>query len=191
MIRPSPRLAAAFTRVPLAPFALCVALALAAPVAGAQVPRGPTVSRAAPGGNAPPDSPARVTMRVGDREYAWEGNARCLHTARGALFDRAGKSWTVQGTPPARAGLRSFALTLWHLDNPAARQQFSFYVAVDAGNHRISTMDGQPGHGRGEAMLTSRGGGGRIELTGRTETGTAIRATIECTRFAAPYAVGG
>lgn len=186
--RPSPRLAVVTT---LASIVLPCALALVAPAAGAQATRGPTVSRAAPGGNAPADSPVRVTMRVGERSYTWEGNARCLHASRAALFNRPGKSWTVQGTAPSRAGLRSFALTLWKLDDPAARQQFSFYVAVDAANHRISTMEGDPGHGRGEATLTSRGGGGQIELTGRTETGTAIHATIECTRFTAPYAVGG
>ena len=171
---------------------LLAVLVLAALVAApADAQRNPTVSRALPRGGGESEAPTRLTIRVGDQEYAFTGNARCVHAPRAALFDKPAKNWTVQVAPGSRSGLRSFALTIWRFDGAAARQGFSLSVQVDGSSHRISTLDGDPGQGRGEATLTSRGAGGQIEVTGRTEGGTPIRATIDCARFAAPYAVGG
>ena len=162
---------------------------LAATPAAAQ--RDPTVSRALPRSGGDAEAPTRLSIRVGDREYTFSGNARCVHAPRAALFDKPAKNWTVQVAPGTRGGLRSFALTIWRFDDAAARQGFSLDVEVGSTSHRISTLAGDPGQGRGEATLVARGAGGQIEVTGRTGNGTPIRATIDCARFAAPYAVGG
>jgi hypothetical protein len=168
-----------------------VALAVAFVAAPADAQRNPTVSRALPRGGGETEAPTRLSIRVGDQEYEFSGNARCVHAPRAALFDKPAKNWTVQVAPGTRGGLRSLALTIWRFDGAPARQGFSLNVEVGSTSHRISTLDGDPGQGRGEATLTARGAGGQIEVTGRTERGTSIRATIDCARFAAPYAVGG
>lgn len=166
-------------------------LSVAPETAAAQSVRNPTVRRGAPRAGET-DSPARVTVRIDGRDYAFAGAARCMHAPRAALFDKPGKNWSVQVQPTGGSGLRSLALTLWRFDDAAARQAFTLHVQADAASHRISTVQGDTGHGDGTVTLaTQAGGGGRIELTGRTAKGTPIKATIDCARFTAPYAVGG
>lgn len=180
------------SRPPLAILAFpLVLLAVAPRDASAQltVARPPAGGRAAPAAEASGSS-TRLTLRVGEREYSYGGVGQCVHAPRASLFGRTGRSWTVQVKPPAREGLRSFTVTVWRFDADG-RQTFTMYTAVGAANYRVSTTDGDPGHGSGTATVTPRGSGGTIELVGRTEDGTPIRASIECTRFAAPYAVGG
>ena len=166
-------------------------LSLVPGTAATQSSRNPTVRRAAPRA-AEADSPARLTVRIDGRDYAFTGAARCMYASRAALFDKPGKNWSVQVQPTGGSGLRSFALTLWRFDDAATRQAFTLHVQAGAASHRISTVQGDVGHGDGTVTLaTQAGGGGHIEVTGRTAKGTPIKATIDCARFTAPYAVGG
>ena len=175
----------------VAPVLALLLLSLAPAAAAAQSARNPTVSRGVPR-TSEADSPAKMSIRIGSRDYAFTGAARCVHAPRAALFSKPGKNWTVQVRPDGGSGLRSFALTLWRFDDAATPQAFTLQVQADAASHRISTVQGDAGHGEGTASFAARAGGsGHIEVTGKTAKGTPIRATIDCARFTAPYAVGG
>jgi hypothetical protein len=132
--------------------------------------------------------PMKVTVTVGGKTETLRGTGRCGHEPRAWLHDKAAALWLAEYPHGDQA--RRVSLSYWRL---AAGDEVQFSVAVygKTAAHRISTVKGGTLVGSGRATFQPTAQGGRFSITGKTQNGASLQATIECARFGGIAAEGG
>lgn len=134
-----------------------------------------------------------VSLAVGGRTYTAAGNGQCRHAPMAAIYGVRAQMWIVEYAASGDAGLQRVNLTVWR---PAAggAEQMSLNVRAGSIERRIDTVKRGAGSapvGSGAVAVRTQGRGGRFEIDGRDATGTTIRGTLSCARFAPVKAEGG
>ena len=132
--------------------------------------------------------PMKVTVTVGGKTETLRGTGRCGHEPRAWLYERAAALWLAEY--PQGAEARRVSLSYWRFST-GDEVQFSLVVHGKTTAHRISTVKGGKLVGSGSATFQPTAQGGRFSITGKTQNGASLQATIECARFGAIAAEGG
>ena len=132
--------------------------------------------------------PMKVTVTIGGKVETLRGTGRCGHEPRASLYGAAAALWLAEYTGGAQAPRVS--LRYWRF---AAGDEVQFSLAVDGktATHRINTVKGGKLEGSGRATFQPTAQGGRFSITGKTQNGASVQATIECARFGGIAAEGG
>lgn len=134
-----------------------------------------------------------ATLAIGGKSYtAVAGTGTCQSAPVASIYGVRASMWSVQ-LNGGGGSLRSLSLTVWR---PAGGggEQMSLYVKTGATEHRIDTVKkgGRGGIvGGGTVTVRPQGAGGRFEIDGRDASGTTVRGTVTCPRYAPIEAVGG
>jgi hypothetical protein len=81
-------------------------------------------------------------------------------------------------------------LTLWKPKN-GSPQQFSLNLTTRSSSHRIDVGGRGDQIGSGKASVLPSGAGGRIEISGKDESGKAVELIVKCPTFGGVQAEGG
>jgi hypothetical protein len=96
----------------------------------------------------------------------------------------------VSVTGAKDASVKSMNLTLWKPKN-GSPQQFSFSLDAGSSTHRIDVGGRGDQVGSGKAAVIATGAGGRIEISGKDDSGKAIELVVHCPAFGGVEAEGG
>jgi hypothetical protein len=88
------------------------------------------------------------------------------------------------------AAVKSMNLTLWKPKN-GSPQQFSLSLTAGSSTHRIDVGGRGEQVGSGKASVAAKGAGGRIEISGKDDSGQALELVVDCPAFAGVEAEGG
>ena len=138
------------------------------------------------------DSPntVMITAKVGQKSYESAGQGSCRHTPTAAIYGVPAALWMVGFTGSDDAAVKSMNLTLWKPKNGGS-QQFSLSLSTGSSSHRIDVGGRGEQIGSGKASVVAAGAGGRIEVSGKDDSGKTIEVVIQCPAFAGVEAEGG
>jgi hypothetical protein len=88
------------------------------------------------------------------------------------------------------ASIKSMNLTLWKPKN-GTPQQFSLSLTTKSSSHRIDVGGRGDQIGSAKASVHPSGPGGRIEVSGKDESGQGVELVVKCAAFAGVEAAGG
>jgi hypothetical protein len=88
------------------------------------------------------------------------------------------------------AAVKSMNLTLWKPKN-GGPQQFSLSLRTGSSSHRIDVGGRGEQIGSGKASVVAAGAGGRIEVSGKDDSGKTIELVVKCPAFAGVEDEGG
>ena len=165
---------------------------LAASPASAQR-RTAVARRGAPNATVTPTADASITL--GTARYAASVDANCTRDER-AQSGTARAYYHILypwfGARPAAGQPQwRFELNVMRPTSPGAYDRFMFYFMDGAKSGTIQNIPGSARMGSGTVRVTPHGAGARFDVEGRSQTGDAIRATIDCAAFPASEAAGG
>lgn len=171
---------------------LAAMLLLAASPASAQR-RAASARRGAP--NAPVVATATATISLGAAQYSGSIDANCTRDERAAAgtaraFYHIMYPW-FGARPAAGQPQWRFELNVPRPSRPGAYDRFMFYFQDGAKAGTIQNIPGSARMGRGSVRVTPSGAGARFDVEGRSDSGDAIRATIECASFPPSEGAGG
>src|SRR5215204_4247404 len=127
------------------------------------------------GGNGPTIS---VSAKIGGRSYEETGPGACRHTPDASIYDVPAALWMVEQSGSDRA-IRSLNLTIWK-PKDGSPEQLSLALTTGSSDHHIA-VGGRGEHvGSGKATVTPSGAGGKVEVRGKDEKGTAMEVVITC-----------
>ena len=132
----------------------------------------------------------RISVKVGGKSYETAGQGSCRHTPTASIYGVPAALWMVALTGSADAPVKSMNLTLWK-PKDGSPQQFSLSLDAGSGAHRIDVGGRGEQVGSGKANVVPEGSGGRIEITGKDDSGKAIELVVHCPAFAGVEAEGG
>ncbi len=133
--------------------------------------------------------PVKLTVSVAGQSQTVRGVGECRHEPQASIYGTRALLWMAEyggGTAGSQV-----QLTYWRPKSAGATDQFQLSVTRGGKTHLINTVKGSRPVGSGRASFRPTALGGRFEISGRAEDGTALQATIECARFGAIVAEGG
>jgi hypothetical protein len=138
------------------------------------------------------DDPKSVTMvaKVGGESYESAGPGNCRHTPTAAIYGVPAALWMVGLTGSENDAIKSMNLTLWKPKN-GSPQQFSLNLSAGSSTHKIDVGGRGEQVGSGKASVVAAGAGGRIEISGKDDSGKSIELVVRCPVFAGVEAEGG
>ena len=131
-----------------------------------------------------------IAGKVGRKTYESALQGTCRHTPTAAIYGVPAALWMVSLTGSDDAPVKSMNLTLWRPKN-GSPQQFSFSLDAGSSTHRIDVGGRGEQVGSGKAAVARTGAGGRIEISGKDNSGQAIDLVVHCPAFAGVEAEGG
>ena len=131
-----------------------------------------------------------ISGKVGRRSYQSAGPGSCRHTPSAAIYGVPAALWMVALTGSDDAAVKSMNLTLWKPKN-GSPQQFSLSLTAGSSTHRIDVGGRGEQVGSGKASVAAKGAGGRIEISGKDDSGQALELVVDCPAFAGVEAEGG
>ncbi len=134
--------------------------------------------------------PMKLTVAVAGQTRTVRGSGECKHEPRGWIYGKPAALWMAEYAGD-RAGTPHVSLTYWRPAAGAAPDQFQLSVSGGGKTHRINTVRGGTPAGSGASSFRPTATGGRFEIRGTAQDGTALQATIECARFGGIVAEGG
>jgi hypothetical protein len=132
----------------------------------------------------------KISAKVGRQSYESAGQGSCRHTPTAAIYGVPAALWMVNLTGPEDAEVRSMNLTLWKPKN-GSPQQFSVSLSTGSSSHRLDVGGRGEQVGSGQASFIAAGAGGRIEVSGKDDTGKTIELVVQCPKFGGVQAEGG
>lgn len=129
--------------------------------------------------------PVKLTVTVGSRTESLRGTGECGHEPRAFLDGAEASLWMASYSQ----GSRHVALSYWRMGRGA--DQFTLFVTSGNAPHQISTLKSSEPLGTGKLSFQPTAQGGRFEIKGKDQTGSALSASIECARFGRIIAEGG
>lgn len=138
----------------------------------------------------PAEDSTRVTLAlaVGNVRFDEAKKGRCTHAPAASIYNTLAAMWSVEVEPSAG---RSFSLTVWQPMRGDSTPQMNFALSGNRKMQRIATVKATTMVGKGSVRLTTRGAGGRFEITGTTGDGAAVKGYVDCEKFSPAIAEGG
>ena len=138
-------------------------------------------------GQAPAKPTVEVSLTVGGQSYQFSGPGRCTYAPTASIYQTASEMWSAQQA----AEDRSLVLSVWK-PKDGTGEMVTLSFAKGNTSHDVSTSrGGGSASGSGNVTFKKSGAGGRFILDLKTNTGSTITGTIECTAFAQHSAAGG
>ena len=171
--------------------AIVALVALASPAAAQRRASSRSSDRNAPA----PQPTAEATITVGTARYAGSVDANCTldekaTATNGRFYYHIMYPWfgarAAAGQPQWR-----FSLDLSRPASPDTFENFVFSFLDGAKGATIQRLARGTAMGSGTVRVTRHGAGARFEVTGRSQEGDAIRATIDCAAFQTGERAGG
>ena len=131
-----------------------------------------------------------ISGKVGAKSYESTGQGSCRHTPTAAIYGVPAALWMVGVTGSEDAAVKSMNLTLWKPKN-GGPQQFSLNLSTGSSSHRIDVGGRGEQIGSGKASVAAVGAGGRIEVSGKDDSGKTVELVVQCPAFAGVEAEGG
>jgi hypothetical protein len=131
-----------------------------------------------------------ISGKVGRKSYESAGQGNCRHTPAAAIYGVPAALWMVSLTGAEDASVKSMNLTLWKPKN-GSPQQFSLSLDAGSSTHRIDVGGRGKQVGSGKAAVIAKGSGGRIEISGKDDSGKRIELVVHCPAFGGVEAEGG
>jgi hypothetical protein len=131
-----------------------------------------------------------ISAKVGRKSYESAGQGSCRHTPTAAIYGVPAALWMVALSGSGEAPVKSMNLTLWKPKN-GSPQQFSLSLEAGSSAHRIEVGGRGEQLGSGKAAVVPTGAGGRIEISGKDDSGKAIELVVQCPAFTGVEAEGG
>ena len=131
-----------------------------------------------------------ISARIGGKSYESAAQGSCRHTAAASIYGVPAALWMVGLTGSAAAGIESLNLTLWKPKN-GSPEQFSVSLTTKSSSHRMDVGGRGEQVGSGKASVLPIGAGGRIEVSGKDDSGKTIELVVKCPAFAGVEAEGG
>jgi hypothetical protein len=131
-----------------------------------------------------------ISARIGEKTYETDAQGSCRHTPTAAIYGVPAALWMVGLTGSDDAAVKSMNLTLWKPKN-GTTQQFSLSLMAGSSSHRIAVGGRGEQVGGGKASVVTTGAGGRIEVSGKDDSGRTIELVVKCPVFAGVEAEGG
>jgi hypothetical protein len=174
----------------LAPCVLLLILA-AAPLSAQR--RAASVRRDAPTATVTPTADASID--VGSAHYAGSIDANCTRDERatatnGRFYYHIMYPWFGARPTPGQPQWQ-FELDLSRPSRPNVFDRFVFSFRDGATSGTIQNMGKANRMGSGTVRVTPRGAGARFDVTGRSQEGDVVRATIDCASFPKSEGAGG
>jgi hypothetical protein len=132
----------------------------------------------------------KISAKVGSKSYESAAQGSCRHTPTAAIYGVPAALWMVGVTGSEDAAVKNMNLTLWKPKN-GSPQQFSLNLTTGSSSHRMDVGGRGEQVGSGKASVVSAGTGGRIEISGKDESGKTIEVVVHCPSFAGVEAAGG
>jgi hypothetical protein len=145
---------------------------------------------AQPAGAQGSDNTVMISAKVGSKSYESAGQGSCRHTPSAAIYGVPAALWMVGLTGSEDAAVESMNLTLWKPKN-GGPQQFSLSLSTGSSSHRIDVGGRGEQIGSGKASVVAAGAGGRIEVSGKDDSGKTIELVVRCPAFGSVQAEGG
>ena len=169
--------------------ALCVLVAT--PVSAQR--RAVSARRGAPAAAVEPTADASITL--GAAKYEGRVDANCTRDER-ATAGTARAYYHILypwfGARPAAGQPQwRFELNVPRPTRPGVYDRFMFYFLDGAKSGTIQNIPGSARMGSGTVQVTPHGAGARFDVSGKSQNGDAIRATIDCVAFPASEGAGG
>jgi hypothetical protein len=146
--------------------------------------------RPQPAGAQSSQNTVMISAKVGPKSYESAGPGSCRHTPSAAIYGVPAALWMVGVTGAEDAAVKSMNLTLWKPKN-GGPQQFSLSLRTGSSSHRIDVGGRGEQIGSGKASVVAAGAGGRIEVSGKDDSGKTIELVVKCPAFAGVEAEGG
>jgi hypothetical protein len=146
--------------------------------------------RPQPAGAQSSQNTVMISAKVGPKSYESAGPGSCRHTPTAAIYGVPAALWMVGVTGAEDAAVKSMNLTLWKPKN-GGPQQFSLSLSTGSSSHRIDVGGRGEQIGSGKASVVAAGAGGRIEVSGKDDSGKTIELVVTCPAFAGVEAEGG
>jgi len=155
--------------------------------------RAVTARRGAPGAAVTPTADASIAL--GAATYRASVDANCTRDER-AVAGTARAYYHILypwfGARPAPGQPQwHFELNVPRPTRPGVYDRFMFYFQDRDKAGTIQNLPGSTRMGSGTVQVTPHGAGARFDVTGKSASGDAIRATIDCTAFPPSEAAGG
>ena len=174
----------------------CVALAVLLLLAASPLPaqrRAVTARRAAPEAAATPTAEASITL--GAKQYQARVDANCTRDERatptnGRFYYHIMYPWFGARPAPGQPQWR-FGLDVSRPTRADEFERFVFYFNDGAKSGTIQNVANAKRMGSGTVRVTRHGAGARFDVTGRSQEGDVIRATIDCASFPPSEGAGG
>ena len=132
----------------------------------------------------------KISAKVGSKSYESAGQGSCRHAPTAAIYGVPAALWMVALTGSSDAPVKSINLTLWKPKN-GSPQQFSLSLEEGSSAHRIDVGGRGEQVGSGKATVVPTGAGGRIEISGKDDSGKTLELVVHCPAFAGVEAEGG
>ena len=172
--------------------ALAAFVLLAASPVSAQR-RAVSARRGAPTATVTPTADASITL--GTTKYEGSVDANCTRDERatatnGRFYYHIMYPWFGARPAPGQPQWQ-FELDVSRPSRPDVFDRFVFAFRDGAKSGTIQNVGRANRMGRGTVHVTPHGAGARFDVTGRSQEGDAIRATIDCAAFPASEGAGG
>jgi hypothetical protein len=131
-----------------------------------------------------------ISAKVGAKSYESAGQGSCRHTPTAAIYGVPAALWMIGLTGSEDAAVKNMNLTLWKPKN-GGPQQISLSLSTGSSSHRIDVGGRGEQVGSGKASVVAAGEGGRIEVSGKDDSGKTIELVVQCPAFAGVEAEGG
>jgi hypothetical protein len=180
-----------FSRIPLsaAVFAL---ITIAATPASAQR-RAVSARGGAPSAAGKPTADASITL--GAAKYEGSVDANCTRDERAAAGSARAYYHILYPWFGARAAAGQpqwrFELNVIRPTRAGVYDRFMFHFEDGTKSETIQNIPGSARMGSGTVQVTPHGAGARFDVSGESQNGDAIRATIDCGAFPASEGAGG
>ncbi len=135
-------------------------------------------------------STVTISAKVGGKSYQATGPGSCRHEPTAAIYGVPAALWMVGQSGGDDASIKSMNLTLWKPKN-GTPQQFSLSLTTKSSSHRIDVGGRGDQIGSAKASVHPSGPGGRIEVSGKDESGQGVELVVKCAAFAGVEAAGG
>jgi hypothetical protein len=172
--------------------ALAGILLLVAPPLAAQRPA-VSARRATPTATVAPTADAAITL--GTRQYQGSVDANCTRDERatatnGRFYYHIMYPWFGARPAPGQPQWQ-FELDVSRPARPTVFEHFVFSFRDGATSGTIQDVANTKRMGSGTVRVTPHGAGARFDVTGRSQEGDVIRATIDCASFPSSEGAGG
>ena len=134
--------------------------------------------------------PVMISARIGGKSYETAAQGSCRHTPTASIYDVPAALWMVGLTGSEDTGIKSLNLTLWK-PKDGTPQQFSVSLSTHSSSHRIAVGGRGEQVGSGKASVVATGAGGRIDVSGKDDSGKTIELVVKCPEFTGVEAEGG
>ena len=155
--------------------------------------RAVSVRRGAPAAPVTPTADASITL--GSKQYQGSVDANCTRDERatatnGRFYYHIMYPWFGARPAPGQPQWR-FELDVSRPTRPDAFDHFVFSFHDGATSGTIQNVGKANRMGSGTVRVTPHGAGARFDVTGRSQEGDVVRATIDCAAFPKSEGAGG